>query len=271
MRRVEWSPLYDSAGPCESAAFNQLRFEGGRIEASPATLAGQGDYTVLRYVPPSHWNRAGEVEEIGIASFALPETRYGDRRINHALAFYLPRGDARDAFAECMADNVATHGVDGDFQQLVSPELITTRWLGVMEANSVYCGGAHPSHWQQRRVFDRNRGVEVDPSRWLNESALTRELYASGEDSDTFATVSVEFREAIRPHWLADADGECIDIVMEATGWDVGLARDGLALIPSLPHVATNCAETVILPWASAAPFLTAEGQAVRLSLEASD
>ena len=58
---------------------------------------------------------------------------------------------------------------------------------------------------------------------------------------------------------------------MDATGWDIGLAREGLALIPSLPHAATNCAETVVLPWAAAAPFLTAEGQAVRLSLEASD
>jgi len=280
LQRQEWSSRDGFGGPCESAQFNQLRFEGGSVDAYPAML-GEQAYTALRYIPPEHWRVENneDIYPIDILSFALPEENYGDRAINHALAYYLPRGEVGDAFAQCMAGNIASHGVDGDFHQNAAPELIAERWLGLVESNSVYCGGAHPSHWLSRRVFDRINGVEVDPETWLNDSALNRRLLASGTDTSVYATIADDFMPVLLHHWEApDADKglehqahhtACVSQAASVASWDMGLASDGngMAFIPRMPHVLTSCAETVNVPWSALEPFLTLEGQAVMLSL----
>lgn len=265
LRRLEWTAADEYTSPCESAEFIQPRLEGGTIEPIPA-IHGDQPYTVLRYVPPPHWNEDPDVgfSPVMISTFALPEKQHGDALINFALARELPTGRADDAFVQCLSSNIRAFGQDGDWQRGLVPEVITRRWLGVDVTSAVFCGGAHPSYWEERLVFDRGTGREVDPEDWLNDEALERKIHVMGEDSYVYETITDRFREAIYPFWEeANEDIDCNSIVMETPDWDIGLAQQGLALIPRVPHVATPCAITVVMPWEAARPFLSLEGQAV--------
>lgn len=279
LSRVAWTArdeFFDS--PCESMAFMGPRLGGGSLASEAAEIAGQG-YTVLRYVPPAHF----DADDIFIQTFALPGSGLADARINHALAFDLPRGDVSDEFAECFGMHAAFRGMDGYFYKHVQPELLTDRWLGDSENNSLYCGGAHPSHWSLRRVFDRYDGEEVDPATWLNDSALDRRVLAPGPDASVYATVADAFMPVLLRNWFTLPEGsaeedvadraDCIEIAGRTQGWDFGLAEDGsgMAFIPQVPHVATPCAETVVVDWAQLEPFLTIEGQAVASSFTKAD
>lgn len=265
LRRLEWTAADEYTSPCESAEFIQPRLEGGSIERLPA-MHGDHSYTVLRYVPPPHWRGENDTDfqPVSISTFALPEEQRGDALINFALAQQLPSGRTDDEFAFCFSSNIRAHGSDGDFQKGVMPEVITRRWLGLRETSGVYCGGAHPNYWEERRVFDRATGQEVDPDSWLNDAAAEREILASGMDSFVYTRLTDRFLGAIHPFWEeANDDIDCNSIVMDTPDWDVGLSERGLALIPRVPHVATPCAITVVMPWDAVAPFLSLEGQAV--------
>jgi len=274
LTRLEWTGRDEYSGPCESSAFMQPRLAGGSIVGEAGELAGQ-EYVTLTFVPPVQW-QAGEgddAHDVQISSFLLGDDEGDPRRTNRAinglLSAHLPRGDMSDTYAQCMAQSIGVHGVDGDFMQELVPELITSRWVGALESNSVYCGGAHPSHWQNRRVFDRNSGREIEPSRWLNDVALNRELQEAGKDSHVSATATQALVTALVAQWPAGNEGgdDCAAIAGETAYWDIGLRREGLAFIPSVPHVYTPCADTTVLSWADAAPFLSLEGRAVMLSL----
>ncbi len=265
LRRLDWSADDAFASPCESAEFIQPRLEGFSVASIPAMLGDQ-PYTVLRYVPPSHWRGQYDTdfEPVAISTFALPEDQRGDALINFTLARELPTGRADDEYALCLSGNIRAFGTDGDFQQGIIPEVITRRWLGVNETSGTFCGGAHPNYWEERRVYDRTTGQEVNPESWLNDLAAGRELYTSGMDSFVYTRLTDRFREAIRPFWEeANDDIDCNSIVLETPDWDIGLAEQGLALIPRVPHAATPCAITVVMPWQAAMPFLSLEGQAV--------
>jgi|GEM_PF-649696 len=274
LTRLEWSGRDEFAGPCESGAFMQPRLEGGSVTGLASALDGQ-DFVTLNFAPPAHWQAGGgdEVHDINISTFILPDSESDPRRTNRAinglLTAAMPRGDMSDTYAQCFAQNIGVHGVDGDFSQQMVPELITQRWVAAFETNGVYCGGAHPSYWQKRRVFDRNSGAEIDPEIWLNDTALERELHDAGVDSYVWATATQALVAALVAQWPQDADGgdDCAGIAAETSRWGIGLQREGLAFIPSLPHVYTACADTVVLPWAEAEPFLSLEGRAVMLSL----
>ncbi|WP_160602921.1 hypothetical protein [Pontixanthobacter aquaemixtae] len=279
LRAVPWTVADRHASACESQAFMGPRLAGGQIETEPATL-GKAGYTKLTFVPPAHFS----ADDLSIQTIALDGTRYGDISINYALAFHLPRGTIGDAYAECFARPMAFRGVDGYFHKFVEPELITPRWLGVIESNSVECGGAHPSHWQSRRVFDRNSGKEIEVTSWLSDQAMDREILAEDTpDADVHTTLNQRFVDVLLRHWqpITDSASEderehrdsCMQAAGEQSYWNVGLAAqsEGLAFIPSLPHVIAVCAETVVVPWGELAPFLTMEGRAAMLSLQAND
>ncbi|MEL1249511.1 hypothetical protein [Aurantiacibacter gilvus] len=267
LQRLEWEQGRELASPCESMAFMGPRLSGGRIESAPGEIAGQA-YTVLRYVPPAHFDE----EDVAISTFALVSSVRSDVLVNQQLAFDLPRGDVSDDYAQCFGMHAAFRGLDGYFYKEVRPEVLTERWVGAIEHNSLYCGGAHPSHWSLRRVYDRYYGTQVQAQQWLNDRALDREIISEGF---VFATVSKAFMPVLLGNWYDLPEGspegdvahrtECIEIAGRTPNWDVGLAEDGsgLAFIPGVPHAATPCAETVVVPWDDLSPFLTIEGQAV--------
>ena len=257
------------ASPCSSEAFMAPRLRGGTVAQNAAVFDGTSivQYT---YLAPEHLREeaVGGYDAVQISTFAIPPERYYDNTINAALRAILPAGNMGDAHAECLA-MVADRAINGDYGRHLEPELLTYRWLVALESNGVYCGGAHGSYWSERRVFDRNSGEEVDPASWLNEAALASELVESGADSYVYRTATEPFLNALRPYAGSAIGAECEEMQLSASSWNVGLAREGVAMIPILPHVASACAETIVLPWEEAQPFLSLEGQAVRLSMVA--
>lgn len=274
LTRLAWTALDEYAGPCESAAFNEPRFEGGSITGRPGELGG-AEYIIMTYVPPRQWQaqQDGGTAAVTISTFMITDnardTWGNNRAINRHLTANLPAGDMTDQHAQCFAQNIATHGTDGDFTQEIVPELITARWVGAIESTGVYCGGAHPSYWQIRRVFDRNTGDKVDPESWLNDAGLNRELVEAGKDTFVYTTLTQPLIDAVVAYFPDANEGgvECAAIAAGTSRWQIGLQAEGLAFIPSVPHVYSPCAETVVLPWADAEPFLSVEGRAVMLSL----
>ena len=280
LSQVDWYPRNEWDNPCESGAFINPRLAGGTVRSEAATLEGPGvgpgegqAYIRLDYVPPSHFS----ADDVQISTFALLDEHWGDHAINYALAYDLPRGDLGDALGDCFAMMAAVNGMDGYFHKLVRPELLSARWLGVIESNNLYCGGAHPSHWTKRRVFDRNAGIEVNPLGWLNDRGVARELLSSGGDTSVYTRLSEDLVAVLIAHWPGATEthsvgeqelvAECIDLARSMSSWDIGLGADGMAFIPQVPHAMMPCAETVNVPWAQLAHFLSLEGQAARESL----
>ena len=264
--------LYTSdnyAGPCESKQFQLPRLAGASVKESAAEFAA-GPITTLTFEP----GPAFDGDSVGISSFVLAgPPQSGDAAINAALRRVLPVGvdDSDSAFLDCMGGMHISWGQDGTFEHMAAPEVLTQRWLGVLNTLGTYCGGAHPNFWQHRQIFDRQSGAEVDPVGWLRKGALTFYEY---EDPDGFypkrpiAGLGDDLFSTVRTLWPGDADAECLEVIDgRPNGWDIGLGEGGMIFKPELPHVATACVESVTVPWGDLEPFLSDEGRAVRASL----
>lgn len=257
------------AGPCESKQFLLPRMAGASIKESAADFSGT-PLTNLEFVPGPNF----DAESVMISSFVLADpAQPGDRAINAALRRVLPIGvdDSDSGFLECMGMMNMSWGWDGNFEHSAQPEVLTARWLGVVHFNGVYCGGAHPSFWQSRQIFDRQSGAEVDPAAWLRKGALRFYEYEDPEGyypKRPVAGLDDDLFRAVRRYWPREADDECTAVIEERWGgWDIGLGQGGLIFRPELPHVVTACVESVTVPWADLEPFLSDEGAAVRASL----
>lgn len=257
------------SSPCEARQFLGPRLAAASVVQTPDEFAGVPIIRLAFDHGPYF-----DAESTAIASFVLagpPEP--GDGPINMALRRVLPVGvdDSDSDFMTCMGDMLAQWGRDGSFEHDAQPEVLTTRWLGVVHTQGVYCGGAHPSFWQSRQVFDRQTGAEVDPAGWLTRQALEFYQY---EDPDGFypkrpvAGLGEELFVIMRRYWPLDYDNECFDVIDgKGYGWDIGLGQGGMIFKPELPHAVTACIESVTVPWADLEPFLSEEGRAVRDSL----
>lgn len=260
-------PEYGS--PCESEAFLAPLLAGGETTAKRASFDGT-DYTELAYTGPK---RSG-LDDYAVTSFALDRVRPGDAAVNRALGAALPDGTAGHLAGQCAGWSMANgNGAAGYLEQAVVPILITPRWLGVRDSGSSYCGGAHPNHFTGFAVYDRDSGVEVDPAAWFTSGAL--EFYDGEAESEPkaakrpIAGLSEALGKAVLAHWPEREDGDECGLAdgFGGSGWQIGLTRDGPVFVPQLPHVIFACTEEVVLPWAKARPFLSAEGRAVMDSL----
>lgn len=259
----------EHSSPCEAKQFLGPRLAAARVVSSADKFAGV-PITRLTFDHGPYF----DAESVGIASFVIGgQPQPGDAAINASLRRVLPVGvdDSDSDFMSCMGDMHVQSGQDGSFEHDAQPEVLTTRWLGVLHTQGVYCGGAHPSFWQSRQVFDRQTGAEVDPAGWFAKGAL--EFYEY-EDPDGYypkrpvAGLSEDLFTVMRRYWPMGDDNECIDVIDDKRyGWDIGLGQGGLTLKPELPHVVTACIESVTVPWGDLEPFLSDEGRAVRDSL----
>jgi hypothetical protein len=245
LRPVRWTDG-EWGGPCGSAAFLAPRVRPAQFASEDASLEGW-TYTRRIFRPPAHFR-----DEVSIESFSFASGQTGDAAINAALAAHLPRGTVEDDFLQCLAGGISSLGTDGYYERTVRPMLVSAAFLAVDEANSDFCGGAHPNHWQVMRVFDRRTGTEIDLFDWLGEP------YVEGETSP----IAEGLRGLIIARWPRDADAECAVYAEEADYWSLGLARGGIVFQPDLPHAATPCEERITVEWQALAPFLDADGRA---------
>lgn len=255
--------------PCESEAFLAPLLAGGETTAKRASLDGT-DYTELAYAGPK---RSG-LDDYNVTSFALDRVRPGDAAVNRALGAALPDGTAAHFGGQCAGWSMGSPGGGtGYLGQEVVPILISPRWLGVRDSGSSYCGGAHPNHFTGFAVYDRDSGVEVDPAAWFKPGALAFYDWDSETEPKPakrpIAGLSEALGKAVLAHWPAREDGDECGLADGFGGfsWQIGLTREGPVFVPQMPHVIFACTEEVVLPWAEARPFLSAEGRTVMDSL----
>lgn len=264
LERVDFDAREYSDAACESLTFNAPRMAGGSVVEEPAEFAGQG-YTLLRYIAPPQFRSSANEPFVWIESFRLDAEEPGDAAVNAELARILDVADPRSEVADCLSGALLAFGGDGDFSWTAQPEVLTDRWLGVRISSGTYCGGAHPNYAEWRRVFDRQTGEETAADSWINSRGVTREQYESGGESYAYFTLTEELRALLVSHWPIEHpdDAECADAARGQEFWRLGLASDGMAFIPSMPHVMTVCANTVAVTWDELAPYLTEEGRMV--------
>ena len=250
-------------GPCESPEFLAPRMRGDKVVEAQEVFEGVR-YTRLRYVPGPQFDS----DSVSITSFALKPEHIGDASINASLRKVIPDGSGASNFMQCMGMMHLQWGADGDFHHNVSPELIADRWLGVVHINSIYCGGAHPSFWNKRRVYDRHSGEEVDPSRFLTDASF---VFYNAESDDPLSKrlvrhLSEDLKAAVGRNWSAEG-ADCWEEIRDFPGWELGLVRNGIVFEPDLPHVIKACGEAVTVPWSQLDGMLSEKGKAVRDSL----
>lgn len=254
------------AGPCEATEFQGPRMAGSSVSESLSEMGGE-QLTILTFTP----GPAFDQEAVEIASFAITRpVQPGDSTINAALREVLPASSGDSDFLQCLGMMHLAWGTDGEFSHLAQAEVLSSRWLGVLHTNGVYCGGAHPSFWQNRQIFDRETGREIDPSGWFKADALgfyEVESEEPGRAKRPVAGLSDGLHALVRKHWPSE-DSECTSVLDDRLpGWDIGLGQGGMTFRPELPHALTACAESVTVPWSELEPYLSAAGRAVRDSL----
>lgn len=214
-------------------------------------------YTRLAWVPD---------KRNGVTSFTLDPVQPGDAAINAVLRSYIPgQGSGPTLYEECR--EWAETGFS--YEQEVAPETIAEAYVGVLSSGSNYCGGAHPNTFVRRSVYDRTTGMELDPSTFLKADALVFYDFPpeEGEVKRPVDGLGASFRSVAR-RYVPRAEGDCGGIdILEDGSLDIGVTRQGIVFEPELAHAVQACADTVTVPWVAAAPYLSAEGRAVRAAL----
>ncbi|MHA6723992.1 hypothetical protein [Sphingomonas sp. RS2018] len=244
--------------PCGSLAFNAPRLKPLTVTRTRATLDGVG-YTRIVF-------DAGRAlrDDVALETFALDGADRKTARINARLFAPFAEKPADSMWWGCIAGGLASPGMGGNYDQSITPTLISPRWLAATLSTSYYCGGAHPDGETTSLVFDRSTGAEVDLNGWLSAAAV--------EPRPDIGTSAFALKPALRRLAMAQdrqMEAECRDPVAEAEFWDIGLTRTGLAFTPGMPHVLAPCANAMIVPWAALAPYLSQAGRAGWASLNA--
>jgi hypothetical protein len=252
--------------PCGSAAFLDPRLrDATRVRTEPGDIAGLA-YVRHVFVPPAHF------EDIAIESFTFDPEQPGDAGILDFLRSKLPSGTIDDDFVDCIGGSLSSVGADGYYTDQLAPFMASHSFLVVRENSDDYCGGAHPNAWFQYLTFDRQSGEEVDLFTWLNDAA--REHHPADDPAESYDTVLPALRKAIvkrdpvegfpaeDPSEAEPYEAECREVAEEQEFWTLGLSREGMLFVPSVPHVALPCMATFTVPWSDLRPYLSAEGRA---------
>ena len=251
-------------GPCMGDAFLTPRLAGGSVSVTDVSEAGLS-YRKLTYVPGKQFG-----DNVAIETFALKSEAPGDKAINAALAKDVDDHTFRAEFLQCLGFEVANNGTDGYYGLTSTPDLISRRWVNVADSYENSCGGAHPNAWYSFRTFDRQSGAQVNLFRWFTDKAV--EHVAGDQPQYDSDTLLAPLRELALKHTPDDAEGadeECPDATRGTEFWYLGLAKEGLQMTPSLPHVIQACAATYVVPWKELDPYLSKEGKAGVAALKA--
>jgi hypothetical protein len=152
-------------------------------------------------------------------------------------------------------------GDDGEYDDELSPDLISRHWMVTQETNSSTCGGAHPNASTGWKVWDLTTGNAVDPWSWFTAEGVTR-----SSDTPDASQVGPKLKAMLVARW-GRKDDDCKDVLDGEDFWDVHPTRSGLAFWPQLPHVVYACSEDVVVPYRDLAPLLNAKGKAAIASI----
>ncbi len=243
--------------PCEAPTFMAPRLKGGEV------VLEAGDTDGIAFI--EHEYRNPDHLDVTVQGFELMGDQPGDAKINAAVATYRPSGTIKDDWVECLSGGLAMHGRDGYFDRTVRPDLLTDEYVSVWIAGSVYCGGAHPSHFSNHRLFDRQSGAEIELENWFDTRGFVANEYGS-------ITITAALRNVVLSLGSQDEDeADCVDIARDADWWDLALTRDGIVFKPELPHVVTACEDPIAVSWSTLDPWLSETGRAGKARLISSE
>jgi hypothetical protein len=248
--RFELNPLTWSEGDggeaCGSPEFLAPRLSTPRFRSDPAERDGL-TYSRRTFIPPAHWR-----EDVSVDSFLFQPEHPGDEAIVEFLRAQLPTGRVEDEFVQCLAGAISSLGTDGFYEHTLQPSMVSRAFLAIEESLGTFCGGAHPNHFTVTHTYDRQSGAVVDLFDWLGDQP------SDGGPSP----LPDALRELILSRWPSDMEEDCREVVTHGDYWSLGLAREGLAFTPDLPHAFAACEEAVTVEWPALAPFLDEDGRA---------
>ena len=260
---------------------------GGRDEPpTSATLP----YDVVKMEFP---REEGAVERLGDGSFRLDTDRRTD--LSYPRIVTLPGGNidkandylagqrlrfSLDAFS-CMSqsylgfgwwDSPGGEGGTGyDGGATVRLELLTPRLIGITEAGSYYCGGAHPNNFSTYRLGDIETGQPIGPESLLR-GWIARDLDGKVVDPDTVADKDaltygpddalLAFVNQRRSKADATREAECGMDDLVRTNLGVYFTQtEMIFILRDLPHAIFACGDDLVkIPLGDARPLLTEDG-----------
>lgn len=251
-------PSKDFSGPCGDLAFHRPRLDQIRLVTKKAVLGGAA-YTVTTFSAGKAFDN-----QVEISTFALGGSAPPIAKVNALLQEALPKADGTGEWLECMAANVNSSGMDGDYVRSIEPTLITPRWLAAGDSEETDCGGAHPNNSHTPRTFDLSSGTEVNPLDWFGPKAVHREIYEG--ETEPARTLTPAFIRFLLKGWKADSP-DCDGVMDGADFWHVGIAKGALVFSPDLPRVVMACGEDIKMPFARLQPWLNPSGKAMVATL----
>lgn len=249
LKRVDYAA---EDGACGSDAYMAPRVVPVKVTGKPVSSGGFS-YTALTYdVGPNF-------DDVTIISFSVPETQPGDKAINAALAYDPLKAEGEADFVGCYRNSAGSQGIDGDFDATREPKVVTRDFLVVQESFGGFCGGAHPDYGYYWKVWDRQSGQAVHLPTWLADNAMAER---PDKDAGDVWTIAPALRKIAIRHLPPSDDDECKGVFDDVDFWDLGIAKDGFVLTPSLPHVIAACGDDAVIPFAEFMPFLNPTGKA---------
>ncbi len=238
--------------PCGAEAYVSPLFTAPKITEMAAMLDGVA-YTSIAV-------DVGKQFDVSIAGFKLNGSDANTMKINKLLTAIIPIVAKGADYADCITSALSANGRDGNYSVNSTPVLISANWLVARTGSEDYCGGAHPNAGSIDTVYDLKNGVKVDVEKWFLPEAM---------DLKDGINPQGELRDFVLKAEMKQATAECSDVYDSASYWNLALSKAGVNFTPSLPHVATACAESVDVPFALAAKFMNAEGKAQLNSFQA--
>lgn len=154
-----------------------------------------------------------------------------------------------------------THSAGADFEQTVTPHLLSSKLFSVSIFTSYYCGGAHPDFSDNPLTIDMANGqtLQLEDLLWLGKGKPQLARKAGGERAD------YQYEEKVLAPWLASTMARLHPADTKPGNEDDCAYRDpqvwqfvswyatprGLYLGPSFARVARACEypEWSVLPW----------------------
>ena len=238
----------DTEEPCRGMTFMGPRLAPPTVTRIPASLDGTRYVRLIENV--------GAHFDVKIEAFELPGSTPAIAWLNTLLAKPLPGGARRPDWLTCLLDTAGSIGEEGEFEDVLEPDVISAHWLVTSETQDASCGDRQRSDAVDWRVFSLPSGEAVDPWSWFTVEAVRRRQVGGVRLTE----IQPRLRKILTAHWTGE--DECKDVAETEDGWDIHPTRDGLAFWPRLTHLRYPCADDLVVPYAELTPLLNETGRA---------
>jgi hypothetical protein len=243
--------------------------DGRAIEIPDSALASwrqRAPYELLRLEGLSlKTNKSEPFQGYGLQWLQEPQSNITHFRITSGLPAEL-RGKLNHVLADRQWSEVASYfqcmssPVGGEFDQTVTPHLISPNLLSASIFTGYFCGGAHPDFGDSPLNIDVATGavLALEDLLWVGSGApvkFDKKSYDPAESdykAKSLAPWIVKEFQRLYPNEMVPDPEECNyadPSVWEYASWY--MTENGIVLDPSFPRVERNCelTEWSILPW----------------------